>query len=37
MGVNDQKLEILFVNDRQHGIGICKKLIAYGIDNFDVN
>lgn len=37
MGVNDQKLEMLFVDDRQRGIVICKELIAYGIDNFDVN
>lgn len=26
MGVNDQKLEMLFVDDRQRGIGICKKI-----------
>lgn len=32
MGVNDQKLEMLFVDDRQRGIGICKELITYGID-----
>lgn len=37
MGVNDQKLEMLFVDDRQRGAGIGKTLITYGINNFAVN
>lgn len=37
MGINDQKLEMLFVDANQRGTGIGKALITYGIDNLDIN
>ena len=37
MGINDQKLEMLFVDANQRGNGIGKALITYGIDNLDIN
>lgn len=37
MGINDQKLERLFVAANQRGTGIWKALITYGINNLDIN
>lgn len=37
MGINDLKLEMLFVAANQRGTGIGKALITYGINNLDVN
>ena len=37
MGINDQKLEMLFVDANQRGNGIGKALITYGIHNLDIN
>lgn len=37
MGINDLKLEMLFVDANQRGNGIGKALITYGIHNLDVN
>ena len=35
MGINDLKLEMLFVDANQRGNGIGKALITYGIHNLD--
>ena len=37
MGINDLKLEMLFVAANQRGNGIGKALITYGIHNLDIN
>lgn len=37
MGINDLKLEMLFVDANQRGNGIGKVLITYGIHNLDIN
>ena len=37
MGINDRKLEMLFVDANQRGNGIGKALITYGIHNLDIN
>ncbi|UWI43172.1 GNAT family N-acetyltransferase [Lactobacillus paragasseri] len=37
MGINDLKLEMLFVDANQRGNGIGKALITYGINNLDIN
>lgn len=37
MGINEKKLEMLFVDANQRGTGIGKALITYGIDNLDIN
>lgn len=37
MGINEKKLEMLFVDANQRGTGIGKSLITYGIDNLDIN
>ena len=37
MGINDLKLEMLFVAANQRGTGIGKALITYGINNLDIN
>ena len=37
MGINDLKLEMLFVDANQRGNGIGKALITYGIHNLDIN
>ena len=37
MGVEGQKLEMLFVTPEKRGKGIGKKLIEYGIKNFSIN
>ena len=36
MGINDLKLEMLFVAANQRGTGIGKALITYGINNLDI-
>ena len=37
MGIEGQKLEMLFVTPEKRGKGIGKKLIEYGIKNFSIN
>lgn len=37
MGINDLKLEMLFVDANQRGNGVGKALITYGIHNLDIN
>ncbi len=37
MGIENQKLEMLFVTPEKRGKGIGKKLIEYGIKNFSIN
>lgn len=37
MGIDGQKLEMLFVTPEERGKGIGKKLIEYGIKNFSIN
>ena len=37
MGIEDTKLEMLFVKNNERGKGIGKKLLNYGIRNFNVN
>ncbi len=37
MGIEGQKLEMLFVSPEKRGKGIGKKLIEYGIKNFSIN
>ncbi len=37
MGIEGQKLEMLFVTAEKRGKGIGKKLIEYGIKNFSIN
>ncbi|MDD7395066.1 MAG: GNAT family N-acetyltransferase [Acholeplasmatales bacterium] len=37
MGVNNQKIEMLFVKSKMRNQGIGKSLINYGINNFQIN
>lgn len=37
MGIEGQKLEMLFITPEERGKGLGKKLIRYGIENFSVN
>ncbi|PMD70762.1 GNAT family N-acetyltransferase [Companilactobacillus nuruki] len=37
MGIDKNELEMLFVSADQRGQGIGKKLITYGIENYNVN
>ena len=37
MGVEGQKLEMLFVASGERGKGLGKKLLQYGIDNYSVS
>lgn len=37
MGIENQKLEMLFVSSEYRGKGIGKKMLLYGIDNYKVN
>lgn len=37
MGIDDKKLEMLFVNVNNRGKGIGTKLIQYGMENFSIN
>lgn len=37
MGIENKRLEMLFVLSEQRGRGLGKKLLKYGIDNFLIN
>lgn len=37
MGVENRRLEMLFISPEQRGKGIGKKLIQYGIENYKIN
>lgn len=37
MGIEDKKLEMLFIKNSERGKGIGKKLLNYGIENYNVN
>ena len=37
MGIEGQKLEMLFVDSRERGLGLGKKLIQYGIREYSIN
>ncbi len=37
MGIEKQKLEMLFIIDNERGKGIGKQLLKYGIENYNVN
>ena len=37
MGIDEQKLEMLFITDNERGKGIGKELLNYGIENYNVN
>lgn len=36
MGVEEQKLEMLFITPEERGNGLGKRLIQYGIDNYSI-
>ncbi len=37
MGIEDRKLEMLFIKNSERGNGLGKKLLNYGIENYSVN
>lgn len=37
MGIEDRKLEMLFIRNSKIGKGLGKKLLNYGIENYNVN
>ena len=37
MGIEGQKLEMLFISPEERGKGLGRKLIQYGIENYSVN
>ena len=37
MGIEDKKLEMLFIKNNERGKGLGKKLLNYGIENYNVN
>ncbi len=37
MGIEERKLEMLFIKNSERGKGIGKKLLNYGIDNYSIN
>ena len=37
MGINDTKLEMLFIKNSERGKGLGKQLLNYGIKNYHVN
>lgn len=37
MGIEDKKLEMLFIKNGERGKGLGKQLLNYGIENHDVN
>lgn len=37
MGTEDKKLEMLFIKNNERGKGLGKKLLNYGIENYNVN
>lgn len=37
MGIENQKLEMLFIRNNERGKGLGKKLLNYGIENYNIN
>lgn len=37
MGIDDKKLEMLFIDPNERGKGLGKELITYGIAHYDIN
>lgn len=37
MGIEDRKLEMLFIKNNDRGKGLGKRLLNYGIENYNVN
>lgn len=37
MGIENTKLEMLFIKNRERGKGLGKQLLNYGIENYNVN
>jgi putative acetyltransferase len=37
MGIEDKKLEMLFIKNSERGKGLGKQLLNYGIENYNVN
>lgn len=37
MGIEDRKLEMLFIKNNERGKGLGKQLLNYGIENYNVN
>lgn len=37
MGIEDRKLEMLFIKNSERGKGLGKQLLNYGIKNYNVN
>lgn len=37
MGIEDTKLEMLFIKNSERGKGLGKQLLSYGIENYNVN
>ena len=37
MGIENQKLEMLFTRNNERGKGLGKKLLNYGIENYNIN
>mgnify|MGYP002423716091 CR=1 FL=1 len=37
MGIENQKLEMLFITNNERGKGLGKQLLNYGIENYNVN
>ena len=37
MGIEDKKLEMLFIKNSERGKGIAKQLLKYGIEKYNVN
>lgn len=37
MGLEEQRLEMLFISPEERGKGLGKKLIRYGIENYSIN
>ncbi len=37
MGIENEKLEMLFITNNERGKGLGKQLLNYGIENYNVN
>ena len=37
MGIEDTKLEMLFIKNSERGKGLGKRLLNYGIENYNIN
>lgn len=37
MGIENEKLEMLFIRNNERGKGLGKKLLNYGIENYNIN